>query len=569
MASGDMNSTNVNVAHYLHRGLSGLFRQDIITDFEVIVGDKTFRCHKVVLAAVSDYFQSMFTSRMKEAVENKSVLKDVEPEVFESILDIVYDGSREKVCALSKKGMAEMEEYLRIAGMLQIQCLQDICLKYFKAHLNVHNCIAIWKIGNTLQMKSLQIHAWRYIRSHFEDLASDDLLLTLEFNDLKALIEDRGLKVRKEEMVCNVVLSWVNFEKTREDKLKLLLDCCYLNELDVNYLVEELSFHPQCRKYENILETVKHALRYKFHKDLHGNISLSFRPCRDLEQIPILLGKKTSGTWKSLGYTSRLQHWMQLEGPPRDTGIDFACCVYGNSLYLAGGECTRDTLRYDGETGIWTRLKDIYLPLTKHTMTAHNDHLYVFGGVFNRLLNKNIIVYSIENNDWNIADVTLIVLVHSASSVLLGQKIYIVGGVLEDLIVVTDIVQVYDTATKSCSLFCHLPSPCSFSRAVCDTNNIFVVTSKGGIVKFNGSSSEAEPEVICNIPEFNRFNFGAVLRNNILSISGGVLVEDTSKVCKNVYKVDLLSGDVSPAKALPKAYEVYGSLVLVVNTVRI
>lgn len=96
MASGNTISGTVDVARYIQSGLSNLWYQELCADFEIIVGDKTFRCHKVVLAAVSDYFQAMFTSGMKETVQNQCVLNDIQPEVFESTLELIYDESGKK-----------------------------------------------------------------------------------------------------------------------------------------------------------------------------------------------------------------------------------------------------------------------------------------------------------------------------------------------------------------------------------------------------------------------------------------------------------------------------------------
>ena len=569
MASGNTISGTVDVARYIQSGLSNLWYQELCADFEVIVGDKTFRCHKVVLAAVSDYFQAMFTSGMKETVQNQCVLNDIQPEVFESTLELIYDESGKNVRALCQKGTEEIQEYLRIAGMLQMKFLKDICINYFKTNLDIHNCIEVWKIAKTLQMAVLEQYTKIYILSHFTDLVAEEFFLTLDFEDFKTLVEDSYLVVQKEETVFEAVLSWINFDKTREDKLTALLKCCSPSQLDMKYLVEVVSFHPLCRKFDEAFDIIKEAITYKFHKDKHGNLSLSLRACTGLEQIPLLLGeRKTKGLKRLLGYSNRQGRWVNLKGPHRGVGKDFACCVYGDSLYITGGKSVASlNLQYNGVNCTWKEKEEMIVPLQKHTMTAQDDHLFIFGGCSLGNINGQVLAYSLEENSWDIVG-ELIAPVHSASSASLGGKIYIFGGVMnnsppEDA-EIADSVQIFDTKTNTCTLMSHLPNPCRFSRAVCDNKNIFVVTSNGEVIKLKGN--KAETEIIAQIPDFNRYNFGAVLRDNALFIYGGVLIGDETRMRKTICSVDVISGRVSSSLSLPVPYEIHGSVLLVVNT---
>ena len=41
-------------------GLKKLKTRGKYTDFTICVGDREFRCHRVILAAVSEYFETMF-----------------------------------------------------------------------------------------------------------------------------------------------------------------------------------------------------------------------------------------------------------------------------------------------------------------------------------------------------------------------------------------------------------------------------------------------------------------------------------------------------------------------------
>ena len=44
-----------------HRDLSDFFNNEALSDIEITSTDQTYKCHKIVLAASSDYFNKLFT----------------------------------------------------------------------------------------------------------------------------------------------------------------------------------------------------------------------------------------------------------------------------------------------------------------------------------------------------------------------------------------------------------------------------------------------------------------------------------------------------------------------------
>lgn len=68
--------------------------RDLYTDINLIISDetssKTFKCHRIVLAAGSKYFRSLFQSTMKESRQETIELKDTDPNLFEVILNSFY-----------------------------------------------------------------------------------------------------------------------------------------------------------------------------------------------------------------------------------------------------------------------------------------------------------------------------------------------------------------------------------------------------------------------------------------------------------------------------------------------
>ncbi|XP_017081300.2 uncharacterized protein LOC108114711 [Drosophila eugracilis] len=65
------------------------------SDCRILVEDKSFDCHKLILASASEFFERMFLSDFKESKLGEYRVNDVKLETFSKFLDYVYTYSRE------------------------------------------------------------------------------------------------------------------------------------------------------------------------------------------------------------------------------------------------------------------------------------------------------------------------------------------------------------------------------------------------------------------------------------------------------------------------------------------
>ena len=66
--------------------------QTQLIDVRLEVCEHIFPAHRIVLAANSDYFDAMFTDRMKESNQELIELKDesISPDAFKIVMDSIY-----------------------------------------------------------------------------------------------------------------------------------------------------------------------------------------------------------------------------------------------------------------------------------------------------------------------------------------------------------------------------------------------------------------------------------------------------------------------------------------------
>ena len=70
------------------------FDNPVLSDVTIAItgngGTRRWRCHKVVLASMSSYFHSLFTGGMSESSQPEVVLKDVDSDLMEQVLRLLY-----------------------------------------------------------------------------------------------------------------------------------------------------------------------------------------------------------------------------------------------------------------------------------------------------------------------------------------------------------------------------------------------------------------------------------------------------------------------------------------------
>merc|ERR1719351_729963 len=81
--------------------------------------ERSFNCHKLILAAASPYFEVMFCGGFEEAQSGELIIK-ADPDVFSDILDFIYLQKLQ----INKENV---EKLMAAASMFQISSLIKLC----------------------------------------------------------------------------------------------------------------------------------------------------------------------------------------------------------------------------------------------------------------------------------------------------------------------------------------------------------------------------------------------------------------------------------------------------------
>jgi len=91
--------------------LASIQNDSSFSDVLIKTKGKSFRAHRIILAARSPVFKAMFSHNMQESRNNEVVVKDVEPEVMEELLRYIYTNKVNGINAIAKALLAAADKY--------------------------------------------------------------------------------------------------------------------------------------------------------------------------------------------------------------------------------------------------------------------------------------------------------------------------------------------------------------------------------------------------------------------------------------------------------------------------
>ncbi|KAJ5077064.1 kelch-like protein [Anaeramoeba ignava] len=154
-------------------------------DFEIICeqNQTSFKTHKSILSSRSEYFKSLFKSKMKEYQENKLILKDVSSSILSSILNYLYSGKIEI-------NLENAIQILIFSSKYLIDELIEICLNFIKKNFQIETIVDILKLSESMNLNHLLDSSYQFILEHFTKFIKTPFFLELEENHLNSILSN-------------------------------------------------------------------------------------------------------------------------------------------------------------------------------------------------------------------------------------------------------------------------------------------------------------------------------------------------------------------------------------------
>lgn len=197
------------------------------SDFTVTVGPQDFHLHKVILTSFSPFFNSLLSSNMVEARENKLTLQDIDPAAFHDLIQMLYVGNDGISCE-------HIEDIFKISSLMCLDYIKEKCSKYIIERICLDNCVGVWKIGKSYDDKDMKSAACEIISANLVYVIRQDEFLSLCKIDILEIINLVDRKEGYKEAALSGILRWAgNDWKKRRFSIQDLFQSMQLPDEDI------------------------------------------------------------------------------------------------------------------------------------------------------------------------------------------------------------------------------------------------------------------------------------------------------------------------------------------------
>ncbi|XP_015493739.1 kelch-like protein 6 isoform X2 [Parus major] len=333
----------------LQNGLENLRLENSLTDVILCVDSREFSCHRVVLAAASNYFRAMFCNDLREKYEEKIILKGVDAETMNILLDYTYTSKM----LITKQNV---QKVLEAASLFQFLRMVDACASFLTEALQPENCVGILRLADAHSLHSLKQQVQNYIIQNFTQVLNYEEFLELPADILCSTLKSDDLCVTEESQVFETVMNWVRYkESERLSLLPYVLENVRLPLLDPWYFVETVEADQLIRQCPDVFPLLQEARMYH----LSGNEIITERTKPRMHEFQSEVFMIIGGCTKDEKFVAEVTCLDPLrrsrlevaklpitEQEPENENrkwVEFACITLKNEVYISG--CSPDGQR--------------------------------------------------------------------------------------------------------------------------------------------------------------------------------------------------------------------------------
>ncbi|XP_077415907.1 kelch-like protein 24 [Vanacampus margaritifer] len=488
------------------QGLNTLRLDNSFCDVMLCCGGQEFPCHRIVLASFSSYFQTMFTTDLKESKQERVAINGVEPQMVGMLVSYAYTSE----VYISK---ANVQALLAAANLLDVMAVREACCRFMERQMDEINCVGIHCFAEAHSCKLLEKQSMNYILEHFSSVCQQEEFLTLSVDKLTEILASDQLNVCREELVFDAAMLWLNTCPTRKQSFDKVLEHVRLPLISPYYLHDVIESLDVVKENQGCQRLISEAKDYMLLKDRRRELFCSrVRPRQSTGTSEVIItvgGEDDKVVLRS----------VESFDPVTNTWRDHACLPFAVSkhglvvsdsiLYLAGGEfpdgsASREMWRYDPCFDTWMEMASMNASRSELGLVMLDGFVYAVGGWEGHSRLASVECYNPHTNSWQFTG-SVKMAVTSPAVVALDGLLYVTGGaVLEDGDG-SDLTQVYNPKTATWTEVSSMQIPRSGSAAC---------TLKGKIYVIGGwhASKENTDKVECYNPKTNQWTMCAPMK---------------------------------------------------------
>ena len=258
-------------AQSLLTALERLRNREELCDVTLKIAETEIKAHRVVLAAVSPYFNAMFTGDHKESSQNVIQLNGLDPSAVCSFVEFAY-------VAKVKITVDNVQSLLTAASLLQVESLVEKCCHFLESELHPSNCLGIRRFAESHGCFALSKIAKQYAMRNFDQTTQLEEFLQCSIEGVIEFLSEDILYVRHEEEIYEAALRWLNYSKQeRLEKFPKLAEVIRFPLMAWEFLVTKVLDDGLITSNPHTLYLFEEARRYHLAPQLHHEMNQGSR----------------------------------------------------------------------------------------------------------------------------------------------------------------------------------------------------------------------------------------------------------------------------------------------------
>lgn len=156
------------IYHKLTDDFERLLTDESLSDITLVVGDKEFKAHKLVLGARSPLFARMLSNEMPEGTTNKVEIQDIEPDTFQELLKFIYSGK------ISFIDIEKMGALLIAGDRYGVSDLRPFCEENIIKNISVDTAANVFMLADLIKSEDLKEKAMKFIFAQKNQVINTD-----------------------------------------------------------------------------------------------------------------------------------------------------------------------------------------------------------------------------------------------------------------------------------------------------------------------------------------------------------------------------------------------------------
>ncbi|KAL3190465.1 hypothetical protein MRX96_019983 [Rhipicephalus microplus] len=473
-----------------------------------------FPVHTVVMASCSEYFRALFWSTLNRVLRKEVLVPGVSKAIMAIIVEFAYKRVTWVGCD-NVENLLEAADYLCVMGMVKD------CCDFLQSIMSPENCISIHNVSKLYNCSDLASKAYNYLMQNFIEVSKkSEELLSLNIDEVEAILSDENLNIVKEETVWKAVVRWIEHDSAdRQQHIARLLRCVRTGLVDTNFFVEKIKSHKFVSDNESCRPLVIDTLRFLYDLDV------------------VVHNDEEPPTAYIESYDTKADRWIKVqEVDPEGPRAYHKCVAIGNEIYVIGGfngdEYFSSVRCFNAHTKTWRSVTPMHAKRCYVSVAVLNEIIYAMGGYDGRHRQNTAEKFDHRTNQW-----TMIAPMNmqrsDACATTHDSYVYVTGGFSGDECLSS--AERYDPTADQWTMIASMRFRRSGVGCIGFRNYIYAI---GG---FNGTNRLASAEKYS--PETNtwvslpnmytpRSNFAAAIIDNLVFAIGGFDGQSTTNLAE-------------------------------------